>query len=139
LGRDASNRPNTTAGGRPSGRRASSSRSKWRCSVRWDGDHPECDRRIRSICAAGRIGFSRFNPAASSSTCSGVRAATRRRGGINASNPPARQARIHRSTLARDTRAGSPNGPVCPASASRRTSRPRCLVDNPASAASRIS
>ena len=39
FGRDASNRPKT-AGGRPSGRVVSSSRSKCRCSVRTDGDQP---------------------------------------------------------------------------------------------------
>ena len=61
-------------------------------------------RRIRATCAAVRAGFSRFSPAASSSTAASVRGVTCRAGGASAANPPARQARIHRSIVSRDTR-----------------------------------
>src|SRR5262249_43860593 len=61
------------------------------------------------------------------------------RGGAAAVPPPARQARIHRSIVSRDTRTGSPNGPGCALAASSRTSRPRCRVDSDGSAASLIS
>ena len=58
------------------------------------------------------------------------RGARRRPGagaGTSASNPPARQRRIHRSSVSRDTRTGRPNGSVCSRAAIARTSRPRCL------------
>jgi hypothetical protein len=138
FGRVASNRPNVT-GALPPGRVASSSRSKWRCSVRTDGDQPQCARRTRSTCAAVRPGFSRFSAAASSRVSASVRGITCRAGGTSASNPPARQPRIHRSIVARDTLTGSPNGPGCARAASSQTSRPRCRVDSAGSAASRIS
>jgi hypothetical protein len=138
LGRDASNRPNT-GGGLPSGRVVSSSRAKWRCRVRSDGDHPLLVRRTRATWAAVRSGFSRFSAAARASTSAGVRGVTWRDGGAKASNPPDRQARIQRSRLGRDTVTGSPNGPACSRAASSRTSRPRWRVLSPGSAASRIS
>src|SRR6266540_3452402 len=80
-------------------------------------DHPDFDRRVQAFAAEV--------------TC--------RRAGSNASNPPRRQARIHRSRFCRDTRTGLPNGPECSRPASSRTSRPRCLVDSAGSAASLIS
>ena len=64
---------------------------------------------------------------------------TCRAGGASAANPPVRQARIHRSIVARDTVTGSPNGPGCAFPAISRTSRPRCRVLSAGSAASRIS
>ena len=103
------------------------------------GDQPPLTRSTRMTWAAVRAGFSRFSAAASSSTSAGVRKVTWRAGGASASNPPDRQARIHRSRLARDTRTGTPNGPACSRAASPRTSRPRCRVDRAGSAASRIS
>ena len=102
FGRAASNRPNA-GGGAPSGRVRSSRRTKWRCRVRSAGDHPPLVRKIRATCAAVRAGFSRFSAAARARTSAGVRRVTWRAGGISASNPPARQARIHRSRLGRDT------------------------------------
>ena len=138
FGAGASNRPNA-AGGRPPGRVLSSSRPKCRSSVRTDGDQPHDFRRIRSTCAAVRSGFSRFSPAASSSTSGSVRSVTCRAGGASAANPPDRQARIHRSAVARDTVTGSPNGPACSLPAISRTIRPRCRTVSPGSAASRIS
>jgi hypothetical protein len=59
--------------------------------------------------------------------------------GTRASNPPRRQSRSHRSSVARDTRTGCPNGPSCSRSAIARTSLPRCLVDSLALAGSLIS
>ena len=81
--------------------------------MRTDGDQPQLARRIRITCAAVRTGFSRFSPAASSSTAASVRGVTCLAGGASAANPPARQARIHRSIVSRDTLTGSPNGPGC--------------------------
>ena len=46
-------------------------------------------RKIRATCAAVRAGFSRFSPAASSSTAASVRGVTCRAGGASAANPPA--------------------------------------------------
>ena len=138
FGRAHSNLPNTT-GGEPSGRVTSSSRPKCRCSVRTDGDQPHAFRKIRATCAAVRAGFSRFSPAATSSTSASVRSMTCRAGGTSAENPPSRQARIHRSTVPRDTETGSPNGPSCVPDAIWRTIRPRCRVVSAGSAASRIS
>ena len=125
--------------GRPSGRVVSSSRSKCRCSVRTDGDQPQLPRKIRTTCAAVRVGFSRFGPAASSSTAASVRGVACRAGGASAVNPLARQGRIHRSIVSLETVTGSPNGPGRALAASPRTSRPRCRVDSAGSAASRIS
>ena len=138
FGRAHSNRPKT-AGARPSGRVVSSSRSKCRCSVRTDGDQPHVVRMIRITCAAVRSGFSRFSPAASSSTAASVRSMTCRAGGASAANPPDRQARTQRSIVARETATGSPNGPSCARAASSRTIRPRCRTVSAGSAASRIS
>jgi hypothetical protein len=138
FGAGASNLP-YACGGRPSGRVVSSSRAKCRVSVRADGDQPWWARKIRMTCAAVRAGFSRFSAAASSRISASVRGITWRGGGASASNPPARQVRIHRSIVARDTTTGWPNGPGCACPASSRTSRPRCRVDRPPSAASRIS
>ena len=138
LGRAAPNRPDT-GGGLPPGRVRSSRRAKWRCRARSGGDHPALVRRIRASCAAVRAGFSRFSAAARCSTSAGVRGVTWRDGGASASNPPDRQARIHRPRLGRDTLTGSPNGPACSRAASSRTIRPRCRVLSPGSAASRIS
>jgi len=138
FGRAHSNLPDTT-GGLPSGRVTSSSRSKCRCSVRTDGDQPHDFSRIRRTCAAVRARFSRFSPAAISSTAASVRRVTWRAGGASAANPPARQARIHRSIVARDTITGSPDGPSCALDAISRTIRPRCRTLSAGSAASRIS
>ena len=138
FGAAHSNRPKTS-GGVPSGRVRSSSRSKCRCSVRTDGDQPHDFSRIRRTCAAVRAGFSRFSPAAMSSTAASVRRVTCRAGGASAANPPSRQARIHRSAVPRDTITGSPNGPSCALAAISRTIRPRCRVLSAGSAASRIS
>ena len=132
LGRSASNRPNT-AEGAPSGRgRFSPSAAKCRCKVRGEGAHPACAASTTATCAAVRPGVSRLSPTASSSTSGGVCAANRRGAGTSAANPPARYARIQRSRLARLTRTGSgENGPGWIRAATARTSRPRCLVDNP--------
>ncbi len=86
-----------------------------------------------------RWGFSRRSATANSSTSDGVRWLVWRGLGTSASNPPARQSRIQRSSVWRDTRTGVPNGPVWSAAAIERTSRPRALVEWAASAASRIS
>jgi hypothetical protein len=138
LHRAASNRPNA-GGGLPSGRVSSSSRAKWRCKVRSEGDQPPLARRTRATCAAVRAGFSRFSAAARASTSAGVRGVTWRHGGASASNPPDRQARIQRSRLGREIVTGSPNGPACSRAASSRTSRPRWRAGKAGSAASRIS
>ena len=63
--------------------------------MRTDEDQPHDARKIRATCAAVRSGFSRFSPAASSSTCASVRGITwQAAGGASAANPPDRQARI---------------------------------------------
>jgi hypothetical protein len=80
---------------------------------------------IRVICVAVRSGFSRLSATATSSTSPGVRADTRAGVGTSASNPPARQARIQRSIVWRDTRTRAPNGSVWVAWASSRTILPR--------------
>jgi hypothetical protein len=90
FGRPASNRPNACCCPGTAGTRYSSSRSNSRCSVRSEGDHPDCARRMRRTCAAVRSGFSCFSAAARASTCSGVRAVTCRGAGTRASNPAAR-------------------------------------------------
>jgi hypothetical protein len=137
FGASASNRPNAR-GAAPSGRVVSSRRTKSRCRVRSVGAHPRCARRIAATCTAVRSGTSFFTATARSSTSAGVRGDTRRGVGTSASNPPRRQSRIHRSSVARDARTGVPNGPGCSRAASARTSRPRCLVESRGSAASRI-
>ena len=139
FGASASNRPNACGGNCPPGRVDSSRRTKWRCSVRSSGDQPECARRIAATCTAVRAGTSRFNATASSNTSAGVRGDTFGGVGTNASKPPRRQSRNHRSSVARETRTGAPNGPSCSRWAITRTSRPRCRVDNLVSAASQIS
>jgi hypothetical protein len=93
---------------------------------------------MRATCAAVRAGFSRFSAAASSSTSAGVRGPTRAGAGTSAANPPACQARTHRSIVGRETRTGSPEGPRCSAAASARTIRPRCLLDTDGSTTSWI-
>ena len=138
FGASASNRPNA-CGASPPGRVASSRRTKCRCRVRSSGDHPEWARRIAATCTAVRSGTSRFNATARSSTSAGVRGDTFGGVGTRASNPPRRQSRSHRSSVARETRTGCPNGPSCSRAAIARTSRPRCRVDNLASAGSQIS
>ena len=131
LGASASNRPCTT----PRGPAAISARTKCRCRVRSDGAQPRRAAMTRATCAAVRCGFSLFSAAASSSTAASVRGATCRGEGHSASNPPARYARIHRSRLVRDTRAG----PACTCAAMPRTSPPRCRVVTPGSSAGAIS
>ena len=135
----ASNRPKAP-GPAPSGRVFSSRRAKCRCSVRAEGatDTP-CSVRIATTCAAVRAGTSRLSATASSNTVDGVRGCACRAEGTNASNPPVRQARTHRSRLTRETMTLPPNGPVCSRPARSRTSTPRARVLNEASAASRIS
>lgn len=134
----ASNRPNAV-GGVPSGRVRSSKRAKWRCRVRGEGAHRCSSSMIRAMWAAVRAGRSRLSRAASSSTSASVRAAGRCSAGVSASTPPARNALIQRSRLARDTVTGSPNGPRCTWAASSRTPRPRSAGDRPGSANGRIS
>src|SRR5680860_327003 len=51
---------------------------------------------------------------------------------------PARETRIQRSRVARETRTGVPQGPGCDWAARALTSRPRCLVLNDGSRASWI-
>ncbi len=124
LRASAWNRPNAF-GAIPWGRVVSSNRAKWRCNVRADGHGPPWVDRICAMCAAVRAGFSRFNAAASSRTSVGVLGTAPRGEGTSASNPPVRQARIHRSNVTRDTRTGVPNGPTWSVSANARTITPR--------------
>ena len=116
----------------------SPSRWKCRCRVRSSGAQPSWVRKIRRIAAAVRSGFSRRNATASSSTSPGVRGVHWRGLGTSASNPPARQSRIHRSMVCREIRTRRPNGSVCSRDASSRTIFPRSLVECAGSAASRI-
>ena len=113
LRRSASNRPNARGGARPGGWSAPAGRNGAAASAR------PATRRVRAQdhrdLRRGPLRASRFNATASSSTSAGVRGATRRGAGTSASNPPRRQSRIHRSSVARDTRTGSPNGPGAPA------------------------
>ncbi|BBZ56561.1 hypothetical protein MPHO_35530 [Mycolicibacterium phocaicum] len=77
--------PGATGGGP-----ISSQRWKWRSRVDSEGAQPVAVRRMRATWAVVRDGFSRFNEAASSSTPTSVRVASRRGSGTRASNPPAR-------------------------------------------------
>jgi hypothetical protein len=137
LGRVASNRPNTSTG--LGGGACSSRRSKWRCKVRSDGDHPDCARRILAPCVAVRPRFSFFTAAARSRTSAGVRGGTRAGCGTRAANPPVRHHRHHRSIVLRATRTFSPNGPSCSWAANARTIGPRWRVDSVGSITSWIS
>ena len=76
-----------------------------------------------ATCAAVRAGFSRFSAAARPAPRRGPQGDLAGRRGQRV-EPAARQARIHRSRLARDTRTGSPNGPACSRAASSRTTGP---------------
>ena len=135
----ASNRPKTPVAV-PSGRVFSSRRAKCRCRVRAEGaTATPCSVRIAATCAAVRPGTSRLSATARSNTVAGVRGCACRAEGTNASNPPSRHARTHRSRLTREIVTLPPNGPVCSRLARSRTNTPRCLVLNDASAASRIS
>jgi hypothetical protein len=67
-----------------------------------------------------------------------VRGATTRSRGISASKPPARHARIQRSSVDRPINTRRPSGPTCSTSASARTSAPRSAFDSAASPAPRI-
>jgi len=137
-GLEPAERPRT----QPTGAGVELEAAKCRCNVRCDGAAPPGPAeasRIALICAAVRAGTSRFNAAASSSVAADVVGSQCRVEGSRASNPPRRQVRIQRSRVTRETRMRSPDGPVCSRSASSRTSRPRALVDNAGSAASRIS
>src|SRR5262249_5101836 len=136
-GASASNRPNA-CGAVASGRTLSLRRANSRCTVRAEGAHPRSWSMIATMCAAVRAGRSRLSRSANSNTPASVRGCTCRSVGSNASNPPARHARIQRSRLARDTRTGSPNGPVCTRPANSRTNTPRSAEDNPGSANDRI-
>jgi len=89
FGAAASNRPNTT-GSPPAAGPISSRRWNRRSSVDSDGAQPEDARRIRTICAAVRCGFSRLSATARSSTGVSMRLPGCRIDGANASNPPAR-------------------------------------------------
>ena len=89
-------------------------------------------------CAAVRSGSSRFNCSAKHSTRAAVNGADCRGRGHNASNPPARYARIQSSNVERPTTTSRPSGPTCSRAASALTSRPRSAFDNDGSAASRI-
>jgi hypothetical protein len=66
---------------------------------------------MRRTCAEVRAGRSRFRVAAKDRICAGVTAPWARPRGFNASNPPARQARIHRSMVSLETVTVPPNGP----------------------------
>jgi hypothetical protein len=90
-------------------------------------------------CAAARSGFSFFKADASPGTLAWARGSTRRGEGHSASNPPARQARIHLSRLVPDTCTGRPDGPACAFAAMPRTSRPRRAPVSPGPAAAAIS
>lgn len=136
LGRAASNRPNTGWVGWPAV--ISGCSAKWRCKVRSPGAQPIWARRIRRTCAAVRSGFSRLSAIAVSMTSTGNRGLDWRGLGTSASNPPARQARIQRSSVSRETRTSRPDGSRCSLAAIWRTSRPRALGDSCGSAASRI-
>ena len=94
---------------------------------------------IRRTCAAVRSMFSRFSAAAIASTLSAVTGSHLRSLGSSASNPPLRQARIHRSMVLRETCTPRPPGPACTCPAMPRTTRPRCFVDSPSSSAGPIS
>ena len=137
LGACASNRPNTR-GGFPSGRVVSSRRAKWRCNVRADGVSVPWAARIAATWAAVRAGFSRFNATANSRVWAQVRGFAPRGGGTSAWNPPARHARIQRSSVTRETCTRAPNGPACSASAIPRTMAPRARGLRSGSAAWRI-
>ena len=104
--------------------------------MRADGAPPSDSMMIRWICAAVRAGCSRRSATANSSNRSGVLFATRRGAGTSASNPPTRYARIHRSSVLRDTRTQRPSGPRCSRAANERTSAPRSRADSETSAAS---
>ena len=108
--------------------------------VRTEGTCPAPSRaaRTRCTCAAVRSGFSFFSATASSSTPALVRGATFRVPGTRASKPPARQSRIHLSSVDRPIRTSCPPGSLCCPAASARTSAPRCRGGRPGSAAARI-
>ncbi|MCY7288157.1 MAG: hypothetical protein LH624_07875 [Cryobacterium sp.] len=79
---------------------------------------------IRRTGALVRFGHSRFNVAASDRIWADVTEPWARPVGYNASNPPARHARIHRLMVSSETVAVPPNGPGCPiAAAKARTAR----------------
>jgi hypothetical protein len=142
LRTDASNRPYTLPGERPSARTFKPARARCVRNVRSPGTRassPPAASMISLTCAAVRSGRPRFKENASSSTPAGVRGATTRGRGTSASNPPRRYARIHSSNVPRATRTGRPSGPTCSRSLRARTSRPRSAFDRPGSAASRIS
>jgi len=107
----ASKRPNTSTGV-PSPRPPTPWRVKSRWIVRSDGAHPSAVAMMRRICAAVRAGRSRFNASATSNTGAGVRGSAVRPAGTNASNPPARYARIQRSNVLRETWTRPPWGPA---------------------------
>ncbi len=139
-GAPASNRPKTSGAAAPDGP-VSSIRTKCRWMVRTEGTCPAPSRaaRIRCTCAAVRSGFSFFSATASSSTPALVRGCTPRLPGTRASKPPARQSRIHRSSVDRPILSGCPPGSLCCLAASARTSTPRCRGGRSGSAAARIS
>src|SRR6266542_3967694 len=135
FGRAASNRPNTDTG--PSPGRCRPCSAKWRCNVRSPGAQPSWVRRIRRTWVAVRSGFSRFSATANSMISAGSLELDCRGLGTNASNPPRRQARIHRSRVSRETRTRladqlvaeqpdrpSPLGPGCLLIVSDRHRRP---------------
>ena len=136
LRTSASNRPSARAIGPPFHASAAAFRCRW--IVRAEGELPSAATMILWICAAVLAGCSRRSPTASSSSRSGVWFATRRGAGTSASNPPCRYARIHRSSVLRDTRTHRPSGPRCSLAASARTSAPRSRADNETSVASPI-
>ena len=76
---------------------------KSRSSVDSDGASPRLSLIIRRTCALVRFGRSRFNVAASNRIWAGVTAPWARPLSFNASNPPARQSRIHRSMASLET------------------------------------
>ena len=90
LRTEASKRPYTFPGVRPSARTFSPPRARCVCNVRRPGAGPPAASMISLTCAAVRSGRSRLSRNASSSISAGVRGATTRGRGTSASNPPRR-------------------------------------------------
>jgi len=84
---------------------------------------------IRRTGALVRFGHSRFNVAASDRNWADVTEPWARPVGFNASNPPARHARIHRLMMFLETVTVPPNDPGCPIAAvkARNAQKPRTV------------
>lgn len=138
LGRDASKRPKARAPPAARAWRVSPMRRKCRWIVRSFGAHPQLRANSSQMWAAVRSGSSRLSASARCNTSSGTFGDKARGLGLSASNPPARHARIHPSSVERPTVISIPSGCGCGRPAISRTSRPRWRVDSAGSAASRI-